>query len=37
MKTITKFFDRLEDVVRHRLSRYPIIYAFIAGLAIVLC
>lgn len=36
MKTIAKFFDRLEDTIRQRLSRHPIVYAFIAGVAIVL-
>ncbi len=36
MNKITKFFDRLEDAVRQRLSRHPIVYAFIAGVAIVL-
>lgn len=36
MNKITKFFDRLEDVIRQRLSHHPIVYAFIAGLAIVL-
>lgn len=36
IKTITKFFDQLEDAIRQRLSRRPIVYAFIAGLAIVL-
>src|SRR5262245_39321628 len=36
MKTIVKFFDRLEDRVRGRLSKKPIFYAFIGGLGIVL-
>lgn len=36
MKSIIRFFDKLEDKVRHELSRRPIIYAFIAGVAIVL-
>lgn len=36
MKHILRFFDKLEDKVRHELSRRPIIYAFIAGVAIVL-
>lgn len=30
------FFDKLEDKVRGRLSRYPIIYTLIGGTAIVL-
>ncbi|MEK7581996.1 MAG: hypothetical protein AAB488_01545 [Patescibacteria group bacterium] len=33
---IVKFFDRLEDRVRSELSHYPIIYAFISGIGIVL-
>ncbi len=33
---IIKFFDKLEDKVRGFLSHYPIIYAFIAGIGIVL-
>ncbi|OGM91326.1 hypothetical protein A2755_02955 [Candidatus Wolfebacteria bacterium RIFCSPHIGHO2_01_FULL_48_22] len=36
MKFIVKFFDKLEDKVRHSLSRRPVVYAFIAGIAIVL-
>ena len=35
-KVLEKFFDRLEDNVRNHLSHYPIIYAFIAGVGIVL-
>ncbi len=31
-----KFFDKLEDKVRARLSRRPILYAFIAGIGTVL-
>ena len=31
-----KFFDRLEDNVRGHLSHYPIVYAFIAGVGIIL-
>ncbi len=30
------FFDRLEDKVRGRLSHFPIIYAFIGGVGIVI-
>jgi len=36
MKKILRFFDRLEDIVRGALSRLPILYAFIAGLGMVL-
>jgi len=35
-KVLEKFFDRLEDNVRNHLSHYPIVYAFIAGVGIVL-
>ena len=33
---IVKFFDRLEDKIRARLSRWPIVYAIIGGVGIVL-
>lgn len=36
MKRILHFFDKTEDNVRNTLSRYPIVYAFIGGTAIVL-
>jgi len=36
MKKIVKFFDKLEDKVRGKLSHYPILYAFIGGVGIVL-
>lgn len=36
IKKIVKFFDKLEDRVRARLSRHPILYAFIGGTGIVL-
>jgi hypothetical protein len=36
LKIIEKFFDHLEDSVRNHLSHYPIVYAFIAGVGIVL-
>lgn len=36
MKSILNFFDKLEDKVRHALSKRPVAYAFIAGVAIVL-
>lgn len=35
-KKIFHFFDRVEDKVRGRLSRYPIWYAVIAGVFVVL-
>jgi uncharacterized membrane protein (DUF106 family) len=34
-KEIIKFFDKLEDKIRHRLSHHSIIYALIAATAIV--
>jgi|SRR3989344_650764 len=33
---IVKFFDRLEDKIRFRLSHRPVIYTLIGGIAIVL-
>lgn len=33
---IIQFFDRLEDKVRARLSRYPILYGFLGGIGVVL-
>ena len=36
MKKIIKFFDKLEDWVRGKLSHYPILYALIGGVGIVL-
>jgi membrane-bound ClpP family serine protease len=33
---VVKFFDKLEDRIRGKLSHYPIIYAFIGGVGIVL-
>lgn len=36
MKKIIRYFDKLEDRVRARLSRYPIAYAIIGGSAIIL-
>jgi len=35
MSQIIKFFDKLEDKVRIKLSHYPITFAFIGGFAIV--
>ena len=36
IKKIFQFFDHLEDMVRGHLSRYPIIYALIGGVGVVL-
>ena len=36
VKNIITFFDKLEDWIRGHLSRYPIIYTLIGGVAIVL-
>ncbi|MFA5841828.1 MAG: hypothetical protein WC835_02605 [Candidatus Paceibacterota bacterium] len=36
MKSIFKFFDKLEDKVHSRLARYPLVYALVGGVAIVL-
>jgi len=36
MKKLIKYFDKLEDRIRARLSRRPILYAFIAGIGMVL-
>jgi hypothetical protein len=36
MKKILHYFDKLEDRIRNRLSRYPIAYSLIGGTAIVL-
>ncbi len=33
---IFTFFDKLEDHIRERLSRYPILYALVGGIGIVL-
>ncbi|MDB5224994.1 MAG: hypothetical protein JWO43_616 [Candidatus Adlerbacteria bacterium] len=35
-KKIVTFFDKLEDKVRFHLSRWPIVYALIGGVGIVL-
>jgi len=34
-KAVNRFFDKLEDKVRFKLSNYPITFAFIGGFAIV--
>lgn len=36
LKKFLNFFDKLEDYVRGHLSRYPIVYTLIGGVAIVL-
>jgi membrane-bound ClpP family serine protease len=36
IKKIVKFFDKLEDKIRRKLSHYPILYAFIGGTGVVL-
>lgn len=35
-RRILKFFDKFEDGVRNKLSRYPITYAFIGAVGVVL-
>jgi len=36
LKRIVNYFDKLEDKVRHRLSRQPILYAFIGGTGVII-
>jgi len=36
MKLIIKFFDKLENKIRGKLSHYPILYAFIGAIGIVI-
>ncbi|MFH1200944.1 MAG: hypothetical protein V1484_01260 [bacterium] len=36
LKKIIKFFDKLEDKIRGKLSHYPILYAIIGGVGVVL-
>lgn len=36
MRFIYRFFDKLEDKIRSKLSRYPIFYAFFGGVGIVI-
>jgi len=36
LKKTVKFFDKLEDKIRGKLSHYPIIYALIGGVGVVL-
>ena len=36
LKKIVKFFDKLEDKVRGKLSHYPILYALMGGIGVIL-
>ncbi|KKQ04095.1 MAG: hypothetical protein US18_C0023G0004 [Parcubacteria group bacterium GW2011_GWB1_36_5] len=36
IKKIIRFFDKLEDKVRRKLSYHPILYAFLGGVGVVL-
>ena len=36
LQKLNKFFDRLEDRLRNHLSHYPIAYAFVGGVGVVL-
>jgi hypothetical protein len=36
MNSIYNFFDKFEDKVRNKLSHYPILYAFIGGIGVVI-
>lgn len=36
MKEVVKFFDKLEDKIRGHLSHYPIVYALLGGIGVVL-
>ncbi len=36
MKEIIKFFDVLEDKIRGRLSRHPLVYGLVSGIGIVM-
>ena len=36
MRFIYRFFDKLEDKIRAKLSHYPILYAFLGGVGIVI-
>jgi hypothetical protein len=36
IKKVVNFFDKLEDIIRGVLSRHPIVYTLIGGVAIVL-
>ena len=36
VKAIVKYFDHLETKIRHRLSHWPLIYAFLGSIGVVL-
>ena len=36
LKKILKFFDKLEDKIRGKLSHYPILYALIGGIGVIM-
>ena len=36
IKNIVRFFDKLEDKIRGKLSHYPILYAFIGGIGVII-
>jgi hypothetical protein len=36
MKFVYRFFDKLEDKIRAKLSHYPILYAFIGGIGVII-
>lgn len=36
MRKIVNFFDKLEDKIRHKLSKFAVVYALIVGFAVVL-
>lgn len=36
MKSLVKFFDKMEDKAREKLARLPIVYGIIGGIAIVI-
>ena len=36
LQKLEKFFDHLEDRIRGHLSHYPIVYAFIGGVGVIL-
>lgn len=36
VRKIANFFDKLEDKIRAKLSRYPVLYALLGGVGIVL-
>jgi len=36
IKRLIKYIDHVEDKIRHRLSRHPVLYAFVGGVGVVL-